>query len=825
MEKQTITLIGNAHIDPVWLWKRCEGLSEIKSTFRSALDRMKEFPDYIFTCACASYYRWVEIIDPGMFREIRERVEEGRWSIVGGMWVQPDCNIPSGEAFARQLLYSQRYFQETFGRTVTVGYNVDSFGHNGMLPQLLREAGIDCYVFSRPGKEEKEGLPNLFLWESPDGSRVTAFRTVFGYNHSLNGCPDNGKAPCLAKLDVIQQMAQEQSLPFQHYYGVGNHGGGPSIRELTLLSAVCADDPSVKFGSTRQYFDEVEKAGLTETLPVVKDDLQHHASGCYAAHAGIKAANRRTENALGAAEIYDQLAASLLSVPSQTAAIRAAWERLLFNQFHDVLAGCCIREACDEALDGMAAVRTAAGDVAALATQRLSWNIRTTDIFDRSPAQKNDWKVWEKEGKGGPYVVFNPHSFPVTIPLPLNLANTGVTDEQGRPVPVQSIRGPQTNHWDHYNMLFLAELPALGYRTYYLYQDHLFENNAPSPVQAGETFLENEYLRVEFDPASGAAVRFWDKETGRELAGGPMGRGLVMDDADSDTWGHGVYIFDKEVGVFGKASLRVLENGPVRAALRVVTRYGSSTLTQDFSLSTGRRALDVRCLLNWQEPLKVAKLSFPVQLDAPRAAYSLPYGFFTREANGLEEPSHEWAGVYGEDGYGLALLNDGKYSFCVKGSDLRMMIARSSIYADHFGERDDLVEYMDQGEQIFHYALAPYCQDDPSPVVRMAAVLNRLPEGLIETHHGGELPPVYAGIKLSADNVLLTAWKAAEDGDGTVIRLVETAGKATECTVELASYPRPFTVSLRPQQIRTLRLPKDGGKPVDALLTEYGKKG
>ena len=214
-----------------------------------------------------------------------------------------------------------------------------------------------------------------------------------------------------------------------------------------------------------------------------------------------------------------------------------------------------------------------------------------------------------------------------------------------------------------------------------------------------------------------------------------------------------------------------------------------------------------------------------MQLDAPRAAYSLPYGFFTREANGLEEPSHEWAGVYGEDGYGLALLNDGKYSFCAKGNDLRMMIARSSIYADHFGERDDLVEYMDQGEQIFHYALAPYRQDDPSPVVRMAAVLNRMPEGLIETHHGGELPPVYAGIKLSADNVLLTAWKAAEDGDGTVIRLVETAGKAAECTVELASYPQPFTVSLRPQQIRTLRLPKDGGKPMDVLLTEYGKKG
>lgn len=390
-------------------------------------------------------------------------------------------------------------------------------------------------------RRKSPACPTCFSGNPRDGSRVTAFRTVFGYNHSYNGCPDNGKAPCLAKLDVIRRMAEEQDLPFQHYYGVGNHGGGPSIRELTLLTKACAEDGALRFASVRQYFDDAEAAGLTGRLPVVRDDLQHHASGCYAAHSSLKAANRRTENALLAAELYDALAAALLSFPPQREALKGAWEKALFNQFHDVLAGCCLREACDEALDSFAAARDAANDTAALAVQRLSWNIRTTDILDRSPCQKNGWKLWEKEGKGAPYVVFNPHSFPVSLPLTVNLTNTGVTDEQGRPLPVQTIRGPQTNGEDLFNMLFTAELPAFGYATYYLYQDHLFDLPAAEPAAAaGENYLENTRLRVEFDPASGGIVRFTDKAAGRDLAAGPMARALVMDDADSDTWAHGV---------------------------------------------------------------------------------------------------------------------------------------------------------------------------------------------------------------------------------------------------------------------------------------------
>ena len=177
-----IHMIGNAHIDPVWLWDWREGYQEVRATFRSALDRLKENNQFVFTCACADYYRFVEENHPDMFDEIRERVREGRWVIVGGMWIQPDCNMPSGEAVARQLLYSQRYFTEKFGRAAVTGYNVDSFGHGATLPALLSAAGMKNYVFMRPGAHENGDIPApLFIWQAPDGSAVTAFRIPDAY--------------------------------------------------------------------------------------------------------------------------------------------------------------------------------------------------------------------------------------------------------------------------------------------------------------------------------------------------------------------------------------------------------------------------------------------------------------------------------------------------------------------------------------------------------------------------------------------------------------------------------------------------------------------
>ena len=215
-------LIANAHLDPVWQWCVPEGLSLVKSTFRSALDRMNEYDGYIFTSACASYYKWIKLSEPEMFEEIKARVEEGRWAVTGGMWVQPDCNIPSGEAFCRHMLYSQKFFKENFGITVKTGYNVDSFGHNGMLPQLFLKSGIENYVYQRPNRnEEKPDLPaeDLHLWRSPDGSTIRCFHIPDGYGGDVH------------KERLIDHYYSKHQ-PMMVFFGVGNHGGGPSKEHL-----------------------------------------------------------------------------------------------------------------------------------------------------------------------------------------------------------------------------------------------------------------------------------------------------------------------------------------------------------------------------------------------------------------------------------------------------------------------------------------------------------------------------------------------------------------------------------------------------------------
>jgi len=796
-------LIGNAHLDPVWLWRKPEGLAEIVSTFRSALDRMKEFPGYVFTSACAGYYKWTEQIDPAMFAEIQARVAEGRWQIAGGFWVQPDCNIPSGEAFARHALYSQRFFIEKFGQAAAFGYNVDSFGHNGMMPQILAKAGMTDYVFMRPDENENPNVPgSLFMWESPDGSRVTAFRIVDGYG---NWCEIERK---LKNVNV--EIEKNDGMPCMLFYGVGNHGGGPTIRDLKELQAYADEHDNVAFSGPKAYFDAVRKFGTGKMLPIWKTDLQHHASGCYAAVAAIKAANRRTENALVAAEKYDVMAHLLTGSKSENARLIPAWEHVMFNQFHDVLAGCCIKDAYKDALNAYAFAEQTAADMRELALQRMAWRIKTTKLLD-VPSEKNGWVLWEKDGEGAPFIVFNPHSFAVSVPVQINVQIAGVKDENGNPVVSQTVRGPQTNGKDLYNTIFNAEIPAWGYATYYLYKDHAFDTASKNALSVSETSLENAYIKVVFDEKSGCITSFFDKARGVELAGGAMARPIVINDEKPDTWAHGIFTFDEQIGSFANAHIEVLERGPIRAKLRVTSTYGQSVLIQDFMLCVDKRALEVECKIDSRERLKIVKLSFPVKVQNPEATYSMPFGFITKAADGCEEPSHEWMGVSEQgSGAGLAVLNDSKYSFCAAGSDMRMAIARGAIFADHYGERDNLVEYQDQGEQSFRYALMPFEQADVSDVVKAAAVLNESPATVMDTHHNGTLDTTYMGISVAADNVLAQVMKLAEDGGGCVLRLFETAGRTVETKIDLPLMKRSFTVLFGKHEVKTLFIPKDG---------------
>ena len=797
MEKK-FYLIANAHLDPVWQWRASEGLSLVKSTFRSALDRMKEYPDYTFTSACAGYYKWIKRSEPEMFDEIRERIKEGRWAVVGGMWVQPDCNIPSGEAFCRHLLYSQKFFKENFGFIAKTGYNVDSFGHNGMLPQILKRSGIDNYIYHRPDRRiEKLNLPpeELHDWQSPDGSRVRAFRIPDAY------CGDIHE-------QRLEAHYFNKSQPMMVFFGVGNHGGGPSKEHIRHANDFIQKG-KFKYSLPDSYFEETKNV----PAPLVAEDLQHHASGCYSANSKIKNMNRRAETELVTAEKLDTLAHLVTGSSLHKKDLESAWERVMFNQFHDILAGCSIKEAYTDAENAYGYARETAFDVNTFSAQRISWRIKTTDFLNADVSEMRG-RMWYKKGEGSPMVVFNPHSFPVKSVAEFGTQDVSkVLDANGNEILFQLVRASYTDGGHVKKCIFEADIPSYGYAVYYLYHKETATNTSyDSPLIATTNSLENDKVKVVFDAETGAISSYLHKATNDNFAEGLLGKAVVCDDSANDTWGHHIYDYNIDVGSFGNGTLTLIEDGPIRSTVKSVVTYGNSKLTRYYSLYRNSEKISVRTVLDLDEPYKSVKLSFKAALKNPTVTYSMPYGFIEKIANGEEEPCHAWCDLHEENGKGLALLNTSKYSFCAIGNDFRMMIARSCAYLDHYGQskRDGEMEFLDKGEQEFFYEIVPHVQKINSDLFRMSEILNNPLQTHQETHHDGFLPQSYSALSVSQANVVVTAVKSAEDGNGVILRIVETDGKNTEASVNFAALNATFTMTWNPQEIKTVRIALDG---------------
>ena len=813
---KNVHLIGNAHLDPVWLWQWQEGYQEVKATFRSALDRMDENPDFVFTCACAAYYQWVEENAPDMFEQIRRRVAEGRWKIVGGMWIQPDCNQPSGESMCRQLLLSQRYFAEKFGLTVTCGYNVDTFGHGAMLPQLLRRAGISRYVWMRPGMAENASIPEgAMIWEAPDGSRVTAYRIPDGYGADRN---------VSEKIARIGELSERLGTPQMCFYGVGNHGGGPTVANLREIDAFRAQSPDggrAFYSSPDRYFDDLEACGAR--LPVWKGELQHHASGCYSTNSRTKLLNRLAESGLTRAEKFSVLAFRLTGHRARAQALRQAWENVLFNQFHDVAGGCCIRPAMeDAALQLGEAVSIAAREENA-ALQRVSWSIDTSMGDPRRLRSKEDsfW-LWSCADQGTPVVVFNPHPFPVTATVRLHPTFARAADPDGAPLPVQRVRADRTNGSDCFSSIFRGTVPGLGYKVFWVFGGEPAPC-APSEVRAEGCVLENGLLRAEFDPRSGALLHLVSKKTGRDALRGPAVP-LLVDNEAADTWAHMVFRFDREAGTFGDAEIRVLESGPVRAAIEVRTSFRRSTLRQRWTLTEGCDQLEAEAFLHFHEGFRMLKLAFPAACRDPRAFAEIGYGVIERPANGDEETCQRFCGVFSAEG-GLCLISEGKNSVSTPGSELRLTVANSSLFADHYGQehRDGYCEFQDQGEQRIRYAVVPFdgaWQD--ADLDRRAAVFCQPLPHVTETYHEGPLPQAYTGMTIGAPGLELGALKRAEDGSGWILRIAECRGRAVRSSVSLPLLGRTVEAAWTPFEVKTLLVPDDPALPtVPVLITEF----
>jgi alpha-mannosidase len=780
-------MIGNAHIDPVWLWQWPEGYQEVRATLQSAVDRLDEYPDFVFTCDSSLFFEWVEESDPELFARVRRRVADGRLQIVGGWWIEPDCNIPAGESFVRQALYGQRYLRDAFGITATVGANLDSFGHNATIPQILAKSGCDSYVFLRPGPKEKELEAPLFWWESPDGSRVLAYRIPHEY--------------CAPKDDIGEHVEKAlATLPdedgeYAVFYGVGNHGGGPTKANIEQIAGM-----GLLPSSLRAFFDAVGRNG---ERPVVRGELQHHSPGCYTTHSGIKRWNRRAENLLQRAEKWCTVADALGAQAYPLERLTEAWKLLLFNQFHDTLAGTSIAPAYEDARDQIGH----ASSLAALAFNRAVQSIaRQIEI--------------EPEEEMRPVVVFNPHPWPLRTEIELEYTWTReqghhAVDDEGEPVPLQLTRPLTTMSGMRSRFAFPVEVPALGYRTYRV---RVGEKAAGgNDLRVGPAELENERVRLELDPASGRIAALVHAASGADLAAPGSPHAVVIDDR-SDTWGHGVVAYDDAVGEFECTGVRLLESGPVRGALRVESRYGSSTLREDYVLAAGATYVDIRIALDWREPLKLLKLRYPTSVDTDHATFETPYGHVDRSAGGDEEPGQAWVDVSG-GGRGLSVLNDAKYGYDVRGGDIGISAVRSPVWAWHdpreLEEGGDF-EYMDLGRQAFLVRLVPHAGDwREAGVVRLAAELNQPPFALIETSHAGPLPQRASYASDGGGSVILTVLKAAEDGDGgVVVRAYESAGREGRVSIELPLAGRTVEADFRPHEIKTFRVPREAAAPV-----------
>jgi alpha-mannosidase len=795
-------MIGNAHIDAPWLWPWSEAMSVALGTFRSALDHMKDNPDFTFTASSAQFYEWVAETDPKMMEEIRQRVAEGRWGVVGGWWIEPDVNIPNGESLVRQGLYSQRLFQHLFGRIAEVGYNPDSFGHPATLPQILQLQGMHAYVFMRPGSYEKKLPADLFWWQGADGTRLLTYRIPFGY-----GVEED--LPGTVRRFVTD--LQEPTKDLMVFYGAGDHGGGPTRDNIQAILDMqkAPGAPSVVFSTPERYFDEVVGAVREpplQNLPVVADDLQHHSVGCYTAMSEIKKENREAEAALATGEKLAALSSVAAGFDYPKADFTSAWKKVLFMQFHDSMAGTALPEQYMVARHAYGEALEVANQAINLAAQRIAWQIPTTD-----PA--SDYLV-----------VFNPHAWDALMNVEYDLGwgsdykpgpqgNTVLEDERGSRIAHQWTQAT-TVVGDRMRLLFRAPVPAFGYRQFRLHKGQPAAPPAPA-LRATEQELENEHLRVSFSGDGRLAI--FDKDAGAGVFQEGGGRAVVLDDP-SDTWSHGVRAYTKETGAFANARFRVLENGPVRATLRVRTSYGASSLQTDWMLYAGARMLEARVLLDWHEHLKILKFSFPLDVQNPQPTYEVAYGYKVRKAEGDEDPGQRWIDLSGRRAkgeYGLAVINDAKYGYSVQGNDLRISIVRGAVFAQHQPRKlEPNGEYLwqDQGEQTFRLLLAPHggaWQD--AGIVRSAEELTAPLPVIYQGIHPGNRPLAASFLSLDAPNVVVSVVKKAEDGDDLIVRCYETAGREAKATLDLGLVNLRWAGTFRPLEIKTLRVPLAGG--------------
>lgn len=777
----TVTAVGHAHIDTAWLWPVRESVRKCARTFATQLELMERYPDYIFGASQAQHYAFVKEHYPELYQRIKKAVSAGRWEVQGGMWVEADCNVTSGESLVRQLLHGKNFFRDEFGVEVDNLWLPDVFGYSAALPQILRKSGIPYFLTQKMSWNQINDFPyHTFRWQGIDGSEVVAhFPPENTYNSQLHS----------ESLVAAQERFKEKGIldEFLCLFGVGDGGGGPKEEHIRMgqRMANLEGAPRIRFGTARDFFHRL--GNTVNELPTWVGELYLELHrGTLTTQGFVKWANRRLEHKLRALEMLASATVGVDCYPSTE--LDGLWKTVLLNQFHDIIPGSSI------------------------------WRVyRVTQAEYRDALKKCDDLATRlatdaMKPRHDAVTLFNSLHCPYTgaVKLPKDWDGHDITDDRGAAVPIQSEEG---------GPVALVNVPPYSFATLTRAQKAI----APKAMPSGLT-LENDLVRFDFDE-SGRLVGGEDKTTGVAFVSPdhPANVLTLYEDRPNDWDAWDVDAFYRQTALESAKAIvaRPLVSGPVRQGIAFEYRIGASTIIQRVYLTAGSRRLDFETTVDWHEKHKMLRVAFPVNIRTEQATFDIQYGYLKRpthhntswEQARFEAVGHRYADLSDGD-YGVALLNDSKYGYYVRDGLLDLNLLRSPNYPDPDA---------DQGEHQFVYSLLPHRGDvTDADVIAEAAKLNQGILAFEGRDAGGRCLPV----EVSGDGVSLEVLKKAEQEPALVVRMIETRGRQALATVRLKEpgwqmietdlMERPVEgapihsgtveVHLRPFDIRTFKL-------------------
>lgn len=838
MKQFTMHAVGNSHIDEAWLWPWVETVEVVRDTFGTVLELQDEYPDLYYAQSAAQDFLWLERYYPQEFLKIKDRVKKGTWEIVGGMWVEPDLNMPCGESLVRQLLTGKGYFNQKFGVDVKIGWNPDSFGYSWQLAQIYKRSGIDYFVTQKISWNDTTQFPyKLFQWESPDGSRVL---TYFPHGYGNNIDPVRCSQFLAEDVPLCSGFRENMLL-----YGMGDHGGGPTRQMLDAAvrwqKSPNAAFPNFKFSTAQEFFNDVDANLSSLNLPVWKSELylQFHR-GTYTTQAESKRRMRESEVLMLNSEKFCSLA-MIHGRPYPQPKFEDCWRRVCFNQFHDMMAGSGIHVNYVDEAESLEFLKDAC--------EPEMWG-SLRELAARANTQ----------GSGLPVVVFNSLSWErtdvaeVEVQFPDPVAKVEVCDAAGHVMPSAEVS--RNDATQTVKVRFLARaVPAIGYKVF-----HFVSTDQPrrvaSTLKVSGLTMENEFILVEVDAKTGCISRLVNKKDGRNILR-PGGVGNLLETfvdkpKEYDAWNIGWPYEQTKKELLEAQEVKLVENTPVRAVVRVKKGFQNSSFVQDICVYPEIARADVHMHADWHEQHIMLKVAFPLDIASLNATYEIPYGTIERpaiphvagkapvpftEATEIGKRRQEWDpllaqeaqfevcaqrwGDLSENGRGFSLLNNGKYGYdTVEKGTLRLTLLRSP--RSPLPSKDPTHPFADQGPHDFTYSMFPHTGDwKEASTEREGYELNYpvLPHSAEPRE--GSLPASYSYVQIEPANVILTAIKKAEDDNSLIFRLFEFEGKDSQVRLTLpGTATSAVETNLMEKEESQLSL-ASGGRQVGVTIGHY----